>query len=80
MGKLLNFQPVYFIRVTIYPAAIPHHINRGLYLPYKGYYLVLACTKAIIHITLLCFFYDIANILYKSHSYASVQIFYYNKI
>jgi hypothetical protein len=26
-------EPVYFIRVTIYPAAFPHNISRGHYLP-----------------------------------------------
>jgi hypothetical protein len=26
-------EPVYFIRVTIYPAAFPHNIRRGHYLP-----------------------------------------------
>ena len=25
--------PIYFIRVTIYPAALPHNISRGHYLP-----------------------------------------------
>ncbi len=32
-GLQLIFKPVYFIRVTIYPATIPHNISRGHYLP-----------------------------------------------
>jgi hypothetical protein len=32
-GSQLISQPVHFIRVTIYPAASPHNISRGHYLP-----------------------------------------------
>jgi hypothetical protein len=32
-GSLLIFQPIHFIRVTIYPAFLPHNISRGHYLP-----------------------------------------------
>ena len=32
-GLQLILKPVYFIRVTIYPATIPHNISRGHYLP-----------------------------------------------
>jgi hypothetical protein len=32
-GSLLIFEPVHFIRVTIYPASLPHNISRGHYLP-----------------------------------------------
>ena len=32
-GLQLISEPVYFIRVTIYPAAFPHNISRGHYLP-----------------------------------------------
>jgi hypothetical protein len=34
-GLQLIFIPIHFIRVTIYPAAFPHNISRGHYLP-KG--------------------------------------------
>jgi hypothetical protein len=32
-GLLLIFQPIHFIRVTIYPASFPHNISGGHYLP-----------------------------------------------
>ncbi len=32
----LTADPVYFIRVTIYPAAVPRNIRRGHYLPRWG--------------------------------------------
>ena len=32
-GLQLILKPVYFIRVTMYPATIPHNISRGHYLP-----------------------------------------------
>jgi hypothetical protein len=35
-GSRLISYPVHFIRVTIYPAALPHNINRGHYLPRGG--------------------------------------------
>ncbi len=50
-----NFQPIYFIRITIYPAALPHNISRGHYLPCKIYSLVLACIKTVIPIRLFSF-------------------------
>jgi hypothetical protein len=31
-GLLQICKPMYFIRVTIYPVAIPHKINRGHYI------------------------------------------------
>ncbi len=35
-GLQLISEPVYFIRVTIYPAAFPHNISRGHFLPGGG--------------------------------------------
>jgi len=35
-GLQLISEPVYFIRVTIYPVAFPHNISRGHYLPRGG--------------------------------------------
>ncbi len=32
-GLQLILKPIYFIRVTIYPATIPHNTSRGHYLP-----------------------------------------------
>jgi hypothetical protein len=32
-GLQLILKPIYFIRVTIYPATFPHNIGRGHYLP-----------------------------------------------
>ena len=61
-GSLLIFYPIHFIRVTIYPASLPHNISRGHYLPCTTYCLVLACIKAIIHIRPLRFCHDLANI------------------
>ncbi len=71
-GLQLIIQPINFIRVTIYPAAMPHNISRGHYLPCKIYCLALACIKAIIH---LC--HNVANIL--ENSYAILQIFHNKK-
>jgi hypothetical protein len=35
-GSQLVSQPIHFIRVTIYPAALPLNISRGHYLPGGG--------------------------------------------
>jgi hypothetical protein len=32
-GLQLIYHPIYFIRVTFHPAALPHNISRGHYLP-----------------------------------------------
>ena len=61
-GSLLIFLPIHFIRVTIYPASLPHNISRGHYLPCNTYCLVLACIKATIHVRPLRFCHDLANI------------------
>ncbi len=58
MGLQLIFQPVCFIRVTIYPKALPHKTSRGLYLPCTICCLALACIKAIIHFQSLSFCHD----------------------
>jgi hypothetical protein len=58
---LLIIRSIYFMKVTIYSAASPHNISRGHYLPCKVYCLVLACIEDIIHIRLLSFCHDVAN-------------------
>jgi hypothetical protein len=52
--------PIYFIRVTIYPAVLPHNISRGHYLPtvtgrvfLQLIYQPINCIRVIIHPTAL---------------------------
>ncbi len=61
-GLQLISKPNYFIRVTIYPAALPYYISRGHYLPCKVYCHVLDSIKFIIHMRPLSFCLAIANI------------------
>jgi len=75
-GLQLISKPNYFIRVTIYPAALPYYISSGHYLPCKVYCHIFAPIKAFIHMRPLRFCHAIANI--KENSYASLQIFFHN--
>ncbi len=71
-GLKLIFHPIIY-QVTIYPAALPHNISKGHYLPRKVYCLILACSKSNIQTRPLNFCHDIASI--AENSYASLQIF-----
>jgi hypothetical protein len=53
-GLTANFLTHLFYKGHYYPAALPHNISRGNYLPSKIYSLVLACIKADIHILSFC--------------------------
>jgi hypothetical protein len=60
-GLQLISQPINFIMVTIYPAALFHNVSRGHYLSCKSYCLVLACIKAIFQIRPLSFCHDFSQ-------------------
>jgi hypothetical protein len=54
-GLLLILKPIYFIRVTIYPATFPHNIGRGHYLPWGlggGCFLVFSYQFIFIRVTI----------------------------
>ncbi len=54
-GSQLIFSPIHFIRVTIYPASLPHNISRGHYLPGvggEGVYRLIFLTVNFIRVTI----------------------------